>query len=99
MLLYNVNLSTNQYQMIRTVCLKYGIVFPTRNTIDDLKETFHPEITSYQLKSSVRVKSLLGETSSSLIQLNAPNNTEGDVKYSMVVKFSVDGSGSHKVRQ
>ena len=45
------------------------------------------------------MKSILGETASSLIQLNAPNNTEGDVKYSMVGKFGVDGSGSHKVRQ
>ena len=98
-LLYNVNLSTNQYQMIRTVCLKYGVVFPPRNSIDNMKKMFHPEITSYQLKSSVDVTSLLDETVSSLIQLNKDPDTVDDGKYYLVGKFGVDGSGSHKIRQ
>ena len=30
-LVYNVNLSTSQYQMIRTVCLKHEMVFPVKH--------------------------------------------------------------------
>ena len=83
-LLYNANLSSNQYQMLRTVCLKYDVTFPTRNAIDQLKNTFHPEITSYQLKSSVDIKSLLCKTASSLIGLNvAPENEKVD-EYKLV---------------
>ena len=37
-MIYNVNLSTKQYQMIRTLCLPYGVVFPTRNSVDTIKK-------------------------------------------------------------
>ena len=66
-LLYNVNLSLNQYQMVRTLCLPHGVEFPPRNDVDEYKHSLHPEITSCQLKSSVSVKSLLNETASSLV--------------------------------
>ena len=49
-LIYNINLSTNQFQMIRTLCLPHNVVFPIRNKIDSMKKTFHPPINSCQLK-------------------------------------------------
>lgn len=98
-LMYNVNLSVHQYQTIRTVCLLFGVVFPPRNSIDAYKRTLHPDITSFQLKSSVNIKSLLDETASSLIQLNKSAGREETGEFRMVGKFGVDGSGSHKIRQ
>ena len=97
-LLYNMNLSKLQYQMMRTICLKYGFEFPTQNTIDQLKRTFHPPIKSFQLKAMVDIKSLLEETASSLMTLHV-NKEELNGSFLMVGKFGVDGSGSHKIRQ
>lgn len=86
-LLYNVNLSTFQYQMIRNV------VFPD---IDKCKVLFHSEITS--CSNPVRITSLLYQTASSLVKLNS---SDGDVNrsYHLVGKFGVDRFGSHKIHQ
>ena len=92
-------MSVHQYQMIRTLCLPFGVVFPPRNSIDKYKGTLHPEITSCQLKSSVCIKSLLDETVSSLVYLNKNAGSEENGEFRMVGKFGVDGSGSHKIRQ
>ena len=97
-LIYNVNISTNQYQMIRTLCLPHNVVFPIRNTIDNSKSAFHPPITSCQIKSSVDIKMLLDETACALIELSNKDVISGG-KYELVGKFGADGSGSHKIRQ
>ena len=83
--------------MIRSLCLPHGVVFPPRNRIDEVKKTFHPEISSYQLKSSVHITSLLDETAESLIKLNKTDDNTGGGIYYLVGKFGVDGSGSHKI--
>ena len=91
-----MNLSVNQYQMLRSVCLPYGVVFPPRNRIDVVKRAFHPPITSFQMKSSVEITVLLEETAASLIKLYS---TEQGATYYLFGKFGVDGTGSHKVRR
>ena len=97
-LVYNVNISMNQYQMLRTLCLPHHVVFPTRNSIDAAKSRFHPAITSYQLKSSVDIKELVDQTAASIVNLsNASADSGGSLQ--LVGKFGVDGSGSHKIRQ
>ena len=53
-LIYNINLSIAQYQMLRYICLPFNIVFPVRNDIDALKNTLHPPIISQEIKSSVK---------------------------------------------
>ena len=97
-LIYNVNLSLQQYQMIRTLCLPHGIVFPTRNTIDDAKIQFHTPITSFQLKSSVDPRALIDQTVAALFEL-CKITPDVNGKYNLIGKFGVDGSGSHKIRQ
>ena len=87
-LMFNFNLSINQYQMIRTLCLKHGVEFPTRNKVVECKRTYHPEITSYQLKSSVSVTSLLDETVSSLIKSNKKHVKNNGV-YHLLGTFGV----------
>ena len=97
-LIFNVNLSTTQYQMIRTICLKHGLVFPTRNDIDTQKKLYHPMITSTQLKSCVSPGDLLDETALALIKMVGYDNGNGKA-FRLLGKFGVDGSGSHKIRQ
>ena len=48
-MIYNVNLSTNQYQTIRSICLPFNIHFPIRNEVDRMKARFHPPIFSQHL--------------------------------------------------
>jgi hypothetical protein len=96
-MIYNVNLSTNQYQMLRTLCLPHGVVFPIRNTVDAAKKNFHPHITSYQLKASVEITEMMDQTGASLVKLASSNVDGGDTFHWWV--FGVDGSGSHKIRQ
>ncbi|KAH3737908.1 hypothetical protein DPMN_044506 [Dreissena polymorpha] len=37
-MIYNINLSSSQYQMLRTLCLPHNVIFPTRKTIDAIKK-------------------------------------------------------------
>ena len=96
-LVYNLDLSIHQYQMLRTLCLSHGVSFPVRNAIDKVKKTLHPDITSYQLKSSVNPTSLLQETAASLVKISKTEEIGGT--FHLIGKFGVDGSGSHKIRQ
>ena len=92
-LIHNVNLSVNQYQMMRTMCLPFNVVFPTRNDVDGAKVKFHPPITSYQLKSEVNVKDLLRETADSVVELSSASEDTAGTVVTLVGKFGVDGSG------
>ena len=38
-MIYNIDISINQYQMIRSICLPHGIHFPTRNAVDLFKHS------------------------------------------------------------
>lgn len=96
-LIYNINLSITQYQMLRSICLPYQMVFPVRNQIDVIKKTLHPPILSQEIKSSVDMKALLNETVVALLSLNKAKLIERN-SFTVLGKFGVDGSGSHKVR-
>ena len=98
-LIYNVNLSCNQYQMLRSICYPHGLIFPTRNTIDSMKTTLHPQILSCELKASVDFEMLLADTAKSLISLHFQNTPHDQDDICLTGKFGVDGSGSHKIRQ
>ena len=95
-IIYNVNISISRYQMIRSFCLPLGPIFSTKNAINQVKKTFHPPISSFQMKSSVEITSILQETVIALIKARATNVFDGDV-FHFVGKFDVDGSGSHKI--
>ena len=97
-LIYNANISLNQYQFLRSVCLPHGVIFPTRNTIDRVKRCLHPPILSCELKSSVDFESLLSDTASALISLNYNHEKDDREVFTLTGKFGVDGSGSHKIR-
>ena len=67
-LIYNVNLSLGQYQAIRSLCLPFGINFPTRNKIDNVKNSLHPKINSQEMKASVNLIELLDETAIAILK-------------------------------
>ena len=94
-LIYNINLSTNQYQALRTTCLPYGIQFPTWNDVDKVTDNLTPTIHSTEVKSTVDMKDLLLDTRDSVIKINF--QTDNCYNYTVVRKFGCDGSGSHKV--
>ena len=96
-LIYNVNLSFNQYQMIRTICLPHDIQFPTKNNVRSHKSLYHPPVSSFELKSEVNLITLLTETATALIEISTDKlSKESD--YKLTGKFGLDGSGAHKVR-
>ena len=95
---YNINMSTQMYQRMRTFLLKFDTVLPTRNVLDKKKKDLHPEIKSVQLKASVDIKELLVETASALIKVAKVVVCPGQ-KYELTGKFGADASGSHKIRQ
>ena len=95
-LLYNVGLSVNQYQMLRTICLTHDIDLPTRNSVDSVKSSFYPIIVSQELKSSVDGKSLLCSTTA-LLELCDNHQIQGGSTCTVTRKFGADGSGSHKI--
>ena len=97
-IMYCLNLSTNQYQLLRTMCLTHDIDFPKRNDIDDYKKSLHPPIKSLELKAAVEMDILLHETSSALVKLNAKHVVQEGTSYKVIGKFGVDGSGAHKLR-
>ena len=97
-LIYNVDISVNQYQMIRSLCLPHGINLPTRNAVDLFKHTLHPPIFSQELKSSVDFLALLKETAEALIELSHVSSLDYSQQFELIGKFGVDGSGSHKIR-
>ena len=97
-MIYNMNISTRQYQMQRTISLPY-VTFPSRNEIGLSKESYHPKIFSFQLKACVDLKDLLAETALALLDLTSFNYSHYPSSIKMIGKFGADGSGSHKIRQ
>ena len=97
-MIYNVNLSLNQYQMIRSLCLPYKFHFPTRNNINAHISIYHPPVKSFELKSEVNIIQLLSETSQSLLELSSNSRDVVISDLKLIGKFGLDGSGSHKVR-
>ncbi len=98
-MMYNINLSSNQYQMLRTMCLPHNVIFPTRNTINGIKTKFYPKITSYQLKAAVEITELIDQTTTSIVYLAQNENTNSSDTFHLLGKFGVDGSGSHKIHR
>lgn len=95
-MLFNLNLSVNQYQELRLELLPYGFSLPIRNTVDATKKTLlPPSVLSEPVKASCDVLELITQTVSSLLNLKNMSPT-GNLR--VVAKFGLDGSGSHKVR-
>ena len=66
--------------------------------IDALRSTLHPPITSQELKVSVEMDELLGQTVTAIIKISQHHPKVG-ATYTLSGKFGIDGSGAHKVRQ
>ena len=95
-MLYNLNLSVNQYQELRLELLQHTFSLPIRNTVDVCKKTLLPlSVSSQPIKASCDLLELITQTISSLLKVN---NMPLDGNLKVIAKFGLDGSGSHKVR-
>ena len=95
-LIYNVNLSLNQYQELRIELLSQGFMLPVRNDVDRFKKTLLPaSIVSTAVKTSCDVQELIAQTVGSLLEIE---KVSPDSELKVIAKFGLDGSGSHKIR-
>ena len=95
-MLFNLNLSLNQYQELRLELLPHGFSLPVRNDVDVCKKNLLPQsVFSEPVKASCDVLELIPQTVGSLLTVNNISPT-GNLK--VIAKFGLDGSGSHKIR-
>ena len=95
-MIFNLNLSVNQYQELRLELLPYGFMLPVRNTVDVFKKTLLPQsVFSAPVKTSCDVMEVISQTVISLLDIHNLSPT-GNLK--VVAKFGLDGSGSHQIR-
>ncbi len=97
-LIYNVNLSINQYQKLRTSLQHHAIDLPPRNKIDSYKKTLMCEFKVESTKTSCEFNVLVTDTVKSLLAIHsAAALSDGDSVH-VEGKLGIDGSGSHNVR-
>ena len=99
-LIYNINMSSNQYQKLRQSLLPYDVELPTRENIDEYKQLLQPELSeSSALKCCCSLKDLVVQTTKALVNSCAQDLFSSDTNELHVLsKFGLDGSGSHKIR-
>ena len=97
-LVYNLDISLNQYQELRLILKKYSFDLPIRNSVDAFKKTLLPPITSEEIKAYCDVTAMIKQTVSSLFELNDISPIVSTIPIDVKAKFGLDGSGSHQVR-
>ena len=96
-MIYNVNLSLQQYQKLRIIQKKFGIELPPRNEIDIQKKELMCEFKVESTKTSCEFDALLKGTIESLIKINSVSLSDDDNVH-VEGKVGIDGSGSHQIR-
>ena len=66
----------------------YQNISQQKNCISALKQSFHPPVTSYELKSEVNIITLLDETAKALIDLS-PVQSQSENVFQLVGKFGL----------
>ena len=94
-MIYNVNLSLQQYQKIRIIRKEFGNDLPPRNEIDMYKKTLMCEFKVESTKTSCEFYTLK-ETIESLIKINSVSLSDDDNVH-VDGKLGIDGSGSHQI--
>lgn len=96
-MIYNVNLSVNQYQLLRMLLLGHNVYLPTRNNVNVFKNQLVPDLKVDLIKTACNINQLLVSTSKAILDEKAVSlNTASHVH--MIGKFGLDGSGSHQIR-
>ena len=98
-LIYNLDLSLNQYQELRLNLKESSFHLPTRNTVSQHKKTLlPPNIVVEQTKTSCPITDIVGQTVSTLIELSPGLKPTRNAEVNVDSKFGLDGSGSHQKR-
>ena len=66
-MMYNLNLSSHQYQELRLFLMKYKFIIPPRNNNDIYKKSLLPNITTETIKTYCNIKDHITNTVSSLL--------------------------------
>ena len=96
-LMYNVDLSIQQYQKLRTYLLVHSINLPIRNDVDIYKKTLMCEYKVENTKTYCEFPVLVRDTVQALLKLNKRLIEDHDEVH-VEGKLGIDGSGSHQVR-
>ena len=97
-MMYNLNLSSHQYQELRLFLMKYKFIIPPRNNNDIYKKSLLPNITTETMKTYCNIKDLITNTVSSLLVTCNWNNPPPSA-LSITSKFGLDGSGCHNTKR
>ena len=97
-LIYNINVSLNQYQQMRLYMLPHNIHLPTGNVINSYKNSLMIPCNVESTKTSCLYKDLVADTISSLLICNMSDLPSAGTHLHVTSKFGVDGSGSHQKR-
>ena len=96
-LVYNLNLSIQQYQKLCIHMKDFGIEIPTRNDIDVQKKKLMCEYKVESTKTYCDFDILVTDTVQSLIKLHTISLSTDDHIH-VEGKLGIDGSGSHQIR-
>ena len=96
-IVYNINLSIQQYQKLRIYLTDHTIKLPVRNLVDKYKKTLQCPFTVEATKTSCELPVLVEDTLKPLLELESYTVKKGDVVH-IEAKMGIDGSGSHQLR-
>ena len=97
-MMFNINLSVQQYQKLRTYLMEHSIYLPPRNEVDSYKKTLQCEFKVEATKTSCSFPVLFNDTVGALLSQQSTSFLgEGDV-VKVEGKIGIDGSGSHQIR-
>ena len=96
-IVYNVDLSVQQYQKLRSYLHDYQINLPVRNEVDKYKKSLQCAFTVEATKTSCEFPVLVADTVKPLLKLQSVPVKDEDIVH-VEGKMGIDGSGSHQIR-
>jgi hypothetical protein len=97
-MIYNLNISLNQYQELRLILKQFSFNLPIRNDVDAFKKTLLPPVISEEIKVYCDVIEMTKQTVKSIFDINGISPVVSTVPVDVQAKFGLDGSGSHQYR-
>ena len=99
-LMLNLNLSVNQYELLRLYLSPHGISIPTKNEVSEYKKTLLPDdslIKKENTKTSIPLKTAVANTVEAILN-NTLEQSANIKEVEVTGKVGADGSGAHQVR-
>lgn len=98
-LMYNLNLSVNQYQEMRLYFKNFLVNLPTRHDVDTFQKKLVPKLTVEETKTYCSASDMVQSTLRSILAAAHSETVLNRDSLKVKAKFGLDGSGSHQIRQ